>query len=116
VISGFGFAILGFQVLHLEEGQAVSADADDVRPGSSGIPAAQPRGESAEAELEYVRRVCASTREWYTVAETKAQLLLAVNGVFVTILFGVLFGQNRDVRSGLAALALKPGSFSACPH
>jgi hypothetical protein len=36
------------------------------------------------------------------VVETKAQLLLTVNGAFVTILFGVLFGRAGDVRAGVA--------------
>jgi hypothetical protein len=51
------------------------------------------------ANVEYLRRVYASTREWYTADETKAQLLLAVNGAFVTVLFGVLFSRSDDVRA-----------------
>jgi hypothetical protein len=42
----------------------------------------------------------ASTRDWYTSAETKAQLLLAVNGAFITLLFGVLFSRLSNVRAG----------------
>ncbi len=71
-----------------------------MRPHAAGALAARSPAEAVGAEVEYVRHVYASTREWYTVAETKAQLLLAVNGAFVTILFSVLFGKNGDVRSG----------------
>src|SRR5450755_2615968 len=46
---------------------------------------------AAEANVDYLRRVYDSTRGWYTASETKAQLLLAVNGTFVTVLFGILF-------------------------
>jgi hypothetical protein len=46
----------------------------------------------------YVRRVYASTRDWYAVAETKAQLLLTINGIFITILFGTLFGRAGGAR------------------
>jgi hypothetical protein len=44
----------------------------------------------------------AMTRAWYTAAETKAQLLLAVNGLFVTVLFGILFGNSGDRHLGAA--------------
>jgi hypothetical protein len=54
----------------------------------------------SEANVEYLRRMYASTRDWYTSAETKAQLLLAVNGAFITLLFGVLFSRPSDVRAG----------------
>jgi hypothetical protein len=89
----------------------VSADADDVKLRASGIPVAQPETDAAEVDIDYVRRVYASTREWYTVAETKAQLLLAVNGAFVTILFGILYGKNGDVQSGASRFGLETWIF-----
>ena len=62
---------------------------------------AQPQAEEDKATVEYLRHMYAMTRAWYTAAETKAQLLLAVNGLFVTILFGILFGNSggRQLRS-----------------
>lgn len=71
-----------------------------VKPRTSDAVMAQPEQETTEITTAYIRRVYASTREWYTVAETKAQLLLTVNGAFVTILFGVLFGKAGDIRAG----------------
>lgn len=55
--------------------------------------------QTSGANVEYLRRMYASTRDWYTAAETKAQLLLAINGAFITVLFGVLFGRTGDVRA-----------------
>jgi hypothetical protein len=95
----------------LKGGVAVSTDADDVKPSASGTSAAQPQREATEVEVEYVRRVYGSTREWYMVAETKAQLLLAVNGAFVTIIFGVLFSKNGDIRSGAGHFGLETWIF-----
>jgi hypothetical protein len=61
--------------------------------------AAQGQEQVSEASVEYLRRMYASTRGWYTAAETKAQLLLAVNGAFVTLLFGILFSRPSDVQA-----------------
>ncbi len=82
----------------------MSADAQGMHSHASDVSVVQPQLKAPEVNVEYVRRVYASTREWYTVAEVKAQLLLAVNGVFVTILFGTLFGKTGDVRAGGAGL------------
>jgi len=65
-----------------------------------------------EANVEYLRRMYASTRAWYTAAETKAQLLLAVNGVFITILFGVLFGKTSDLRAGASHFGVDTWAFT----
>jgi hypothetical protein len=64
------------------------------------------------ANLEYLRLMYASTRDWYTAAETKAQLLLAVNGVFVTLLFGFLFGNADGVHAGSRAFGLDTWIFA----
>ena len=61
---------------------------------------AQPQVEGDKANVEYLRHMYAMTRAWYTAAETKAQLLLAVNGLFVTVLFGILFGNSGDRHLG----------------
>ncbi len=73
----------------------------------------QSRGEATEANVEYLRRVYASTRDWYTAAETKAQLLLAVNGAFVTVLFGVLFGRSSDVHASTGKFGIDTWIFTA---
>jgi len=72
---------------------------------------AQPRQETMEVTAAYIRRVYASTREWYTVAETKAQLLLTVNGAFVTILSGFLFGNAGDVHAGVVRFGPETWTF-----
>lgn len=64
--------------------------------------AAEPPAEAVEVDIDYLRRIYASTREWYTVSETKAQLLLTANGAFVAIIFGALFGKVSDVRAAAA--------------
>jgi Pycsar effector protein len=68
------------------------------------VPAAQPRVGEDKANVEYLRHMYAMTRSWYTAAETKAQLLLAVNGLFVTVLFGILFGNSGDHHLGAAKI------------
>ena len=57
-----------------------------------------PRVEVEEAHLAYLRRAYESTRQWYSIIETKCQLLLGVNGVFVSVVFGSIFGKSEDVR------------------
>lgn len=63
---------------------------------------AKQRVEAMEAAADYNRRVYASTREWYNVAEAKAQLLLTVNGVFVTILSSLLFSRIGNIHAGIS--------------
>ncbi|MET9405306.1 hypothetical protein ABZX90_05870 [Streptomyces sp. NPDC002935] len=61
----------------LAEGDASGAD-------SSADPPSTP-----EIDREYVRRVYDRVIDWYKVAESKAQLILTVNGILVTVLFGI---------------------------
>jgi hypothetical protein len=68
------------------------------------VAAAQPQAEEDKANVEYLRHMYAMTRAWYTASETKAQLLLAVNGLFVTVLFGILFGNSGARNLGTAKL------------
>jgi hypothetical protein len=49
------------------------------------------------ARTEYTRRVYDRVMDWYKVAETKAQLVLTVNGVFITIGFGIVSAQPGGV-------------------
>lgn len=72
------------------------------RGAAAAVLAEQPQVEKDKANVEYLRHMYAMTRAWYTAAETKAQLLLAVNGLFVTVLFGILFGNSGDRHLGAA--------------
>jgi Family of unknown function (DUF5706) len=75
------------------------------RGAAEAVRVAQAQVEEDKANVEYLRHMYSMTRAWYTAAETKAQLLLAVNGLFVTVLFGILFGNSGDRRLGGARLA-----------
>jgi hypothetical protein len=46
--------------------------------------------------LEYARRLYANVLDWYKLADTKAQLLLTVDGVFVTVLAGAVLGDPQE--------------------
>jgi hypothetical protein len=76
----------------------------------------QPLGVQSEAgvEIEYVRRVYERAIDWYKVAETKAQLLLTVNGVFVTVVFGVNSGNMADARQFAGVLGVETWVFLLC--
>jgi len=69
------------------------------RSGSAGT---QAQMTTPPHEVEYLRRVYANTREWYAVAEKKAQLLLTANGAFVTIVFGALLSRNGSAYASAA--------------
>ncbi|MET9081889.1 hypothetical protein ABZX77_08285 [Streptomyces sp. NPDC004237] len=62
----------------------MAADGDD--SGSAGSVDPSTRG---SIDREYVRRVYDRAIDWYKVAESKAQIILTVNGVLVTIFFGI---------------------------
>jgi hypothetical protein len=44
--------------------------------------------------------------DWYKVAESKAQLILTVNGAFVTITFGLLSGSVAELRRSVAVIGI----------
>ncbi len=58
---------------------------------------------ASPANVEYARRMYDRAIDWYKVAETKAQLLLTVNGAFVTVAFGLLSGSIEELRISLDA-------------
>jgi hypothetical protein len=112
--TGHGMIALGVALRQQRGGsrggeKAVSSDPHNVKPHRHGATAEPP--EAPEVAAAYIRRVYSSTREWYAVAETKAQLLLTVNGAFVTILFGTLFGRAGDVRAGVAHFGSETWAF-----
>ncbi|MEV5841238.1 hypothetical protein ACGF3G_12155 [Streptomyces sp. NPDC048179] len=55
-------------------------------------------------DREYVRRVYDRAIDWYKVAESKAQIILTVNGVLVTIFFGIT-AQTLSTRRILAQVS-----------
>jgi hypothetical protein len=69
------------------------------RRASDEMPVPAPVAPATDDAVEYARRVYASTLDWYKIADTKAQLLLTINGIFVTILSGALLGKVADVRA-----------------
>lgn len=65
------------------------------------------------ARTEYARRVYDRAMDWYKVAETKAQLILTVNGVFVTIGFGIVSAKPDDANVPTQNLGLETWAFLA---
>jgi hypothetical protein len=63
--------------------------------------------------LEYARRMYDRAIDWYKVAESKAQLILTVNGVFATITFGLLSGNVSELRRSRAAIGPETWVFLA---
>ena len=77
----------------------------------SEMPVRAPVASATDDAVEYARRVYASTLDWYKVADTKAQLLLTVNGAFVAIVSGALLGQVADVRAFGDAFGVETWAF-----
>ena len=67
-------------------------------------------GDSAAA-LEYLRRAYDSNREWYKAAETKAQVLLGANGVFVGVVFGAILGRPSEARAVVSVFGVETWVF-----
>lgn len=74
-------------------------------PRGDGVGSGGPLPPSGDAEVdaEYVRRVYERAMDWYKVAESKAQLILTVNGVLVTLAFGTAAGHTDGRELGKAA-------------
>jgi hypothetical protein len=54
--------------------------------------ATQPQDSNDEA-LEYARRLYLNLLDWYRIADFKGQLLLTLNGAFVTIMTGFVWAS-----------------------
>jgi hypothetical protein len=65
-----------------------------------------------QAALEYLRGVGADLRYWYQSAEVKAQLVLTVNGIFLTFLTTSVLASGTAVAQDTAAFGWKPGHSS----
>jgi hypothetical protein len=51
----------------------------------------------SQTSLEYLRRLYANVLDWYRVADSRAQLILTVDGVFITIVTGGVFAKPDDL-------------------
>jgi hypothetical protein len=67
--------------------------------------AADPLVERQEA-LIYCRAVHAGMLDWYKIADAKRQLLLTLNGVFITVLSGSLLLRPEDLSARKTQLTL----------
>jgi Family of unknown function (DUF5706) len=70
-----------------------------------------------EETLEYLRRIYQSGRAWYGIAERKAQLVLAANGILVTVVLGEAFGkldQLHAIKAALQSDTWIAGALAAC--
>jgi hypothetical protein len=56
-----------------------------------------PQSADPAATVDYVRRVYERAIYWYKVAEAKAQLLLTVSGLLITLIFGMISGNLAEV-------------------
>ncbi len=86
----------------LRSRRATAQQASRGEPASSG--SADPidggtRGDDPEgtAGLAYSRAVYAGLVDWYKVADAKGQLLLTLNGIFITVLSGVVLLAPTDL-------------------
>jgi hypothetical protein len=69
----------------------MGADGDGPDPDTSSSASSITEGDG-----EYVRHVYERAIDWYKVAESKAQLILTVNGVLVTVIFGITADHVSD--------------------
>ena len=53
----------------------------------------------SEQTVEYTRRLYDDVREWYDNADSKAQVVLAIDGAFLAFLTGAIFGKPDDLRA-----------------
>jgi hypothetical protein len=66
-----------------------------------------------QAALDYLRDIEADLRHWYRAAETKAQLILTVDGVFLTFLTTSVLTKRDDVARTTAAFGIETWAFLA---
>jgi hypothetical protein len=66
-----------------------------------------------QAMREYLRDLGSDLRYWYQAAETKAQVVLSVNGLFVTFLTASALASKADVVQATAAFGAETWAFLA---
>jgi Pycsar effector protein len=52
-----------------------------------------------DSAVEFIRGVYGDALEWYKLAETKAQVILAIDTIFVSLLFGVVVSERVDLQA-----------------
>jgi hypothetical protein len=57
--------------------------------------------ERTNPPLEYSRRLYENVVDWYKIAETKAQIILSLDGIFTSLLVGALFVKGPDLKDTL---------------
>jgi hypothetical protein len=62
--------------------------------------------QNASENLNYLIRLFEKTLDWYKVADAKGQLLLALDGVFITAVTAMIFDEPEDLTRGLAAAGI----------
>ena len=66
-----------------------------------------------QALREYLRDLGTDLRYWYQAAETKAQLVLTVNGLFVTFITAFALARRADVAQATAVFGVETWIFLA---
>jgi hypothetical protein len=72
---------------------------------------------SAEADFQsnllYLRNVYANIFEWYKIADAKAQLLLTLDGVFITVVTTTSLAKPEEIRQRINSAGALSGTFAA---
>jgi hypothetical protein len=83
------------------------------RPGSSAMNQPEQQFPDQQAILEHLRGVGADLRYWYQSAETKAQLVLTVNGIFLTFLTASVLASRDEAAQATAVFGPETWAFLA---
>lgn len=82
----------------------------------------QPGTDALTTNLEYVRQLYASVLDWYKNADSKAQVILTLDGIFLTLIANTLFQNSKVVSEipwhtafflGLMAMSLSASIYHA---
>jgi hypothetical protein len=65
--------------------------------GPDGPASAETSPRSYDVAVEHLRSLQDSLRYWYQTADTKAQVVLTINGLFLTVLAGSILTRRDDV-------------------
>jgi hypothetical protein len=68
-------------------------------------------GPPSQTSVEYLRRLYANVFDWYKIADSKAQLILTLDGVFVTIVTGTVFAKPDDLAAWQRVFGLETWIF-----
>lgn len=61
---------------------------------------------SNESSREYVRRLYDDVRGWYDNADSKAQVVVAIDGAFLAFLTGAIFAKPSDLRDVVGSFSI----------